>query len=315
MDEKYQEACSFFPAQIRESLLTLPQDKQKTVREICLRAERPLIISAFCADYFLSRTGCFSTLLPADPYLVSRAELSETVKRITEYSLHSFQRELNEGFVTVRGGHRAGLAGSAAQSGGGIVSVTDIGSLTLRVARQVIGAGEELCRMLFSTGVSSTLLAGAPASGKTTLLRDMTRCLSDGLSGKGIKISLIDERGELAAVSRGVAQNNVGVRTDVFDGYPKGEGMAIAVRSMTPRLLVVDEIATERDAASIRQGLNAGAAVIATVHAASMEELHRKKHICSLLAEGAFRNIVLLKGAEEPCRIARVVTGRELVEV
>lgn len=232
---------------------------------------------------------------------------------LTEYSLHSFQRELNAGFVTVRGGHRAGIAGTAATGDGKVLSVTDIGSITLRVARQIKGVGEELCRMLFSSGIHSTLLVGAPASGKTTLLRDVTRCLSSGMSGQYCKVSLIDERGELAAVYRGMAQNDVGVMTDVFDGYPKGEGMAIALRSMTPGLLVIDEIATEQDAASIRQSLNAGVPVLATVHAKSMEELHRKKHISSLLAEGAFLNIVLLKGAGEPCCVKQVVSGRELV--
>lgn len=313
MDKKYMEAVSFFPSAIRTRLSGFPEEAQGTVREICIRLNRPVVISAFQGTYFLSRGGGFFRMPPADPYLVSAAEMEECLRILTEYSMHSFQKELNAGFLTVKGGHRAGIAGSVASEAGEISRVSDINSITLRVARQVKGVGEELCRALFSCGLHSTLLAGSPASGKTTLLRDMARCLSSGLLGNYIKTSLIDERGELAAVHHGAAQNDVGMMTDIFDGYPKGEGMAIAIRSMTPQLLVIDEIATEEDARSIRQSMHAGVAVLASVHAGSMDELHRKTHICRLLAEGAFQNIVLLKGAEDPCRIKQVVSGRELV--
>ena len=158
----------------------------------------------------------------------------------------------------------------------------------------------------------STLIAGAPASGKTTLLKDIARCLGSGLTGSFVKLSLIDERGEIAAVYRGAPQNDVGITTDVFDGYQKGEGMLIAIRSMSPRALILDEIAGEEDAASVRQGLNAGAAVIATVHAASLDELYRKTHVRTLIAEGAFQKIVILRGADAPCEVAQIAEPKEL---
>ena len=238
--------------------------------------------------------------------------MNQFIRILTEYSIHSYQREINAGFITVQGGHRAGIAGSCVYENGRILSVNDISSVTLRIARQVKGAAENLVRTLYSGGVCSTLIAGAPASGKTTLLKDIARCLGSGLTGSFVKLSLIDERGEIAAVYRGAPQNDVGITTDVFDGYQKGEGMLIAIRSMSPRALILDEIAGEEDAASVRQGLNAGAAVIATVHAASLDELYRKTHVRTLIAEGAFQKIVILRGADAPCEVAQIAEPKEL---
>lgn len=312
MDKKYLEAVSFLPMPLRDELHRLPGHLQDTVRELCLRAERPLVVSTLQGEYFEDNCGGFHRLLPANPRVVSRDELSECVRILTEYSLHSYVQEINAGFITVRGGHRAGVVGSCVTNGEHITTVGNISSVNLRVARQIRGCGRDLVHQLYRERVGSTLIVGAPASGKTTLLKDVVRCLADGEPGYYTKLSLVDERGELAAVYRGVPQNNVGVMTDVLDGYYKGEGMSIAIRSMSPGAIILDEIATEADAASIRQSLNAGVAVIATAHAASMEELCRKRHLRRLLSEGAFENVVLLRGAAEPCRIARIAHPKYL---
>ena len=312
MDRKFQEAASFLTANIRSRLQAAPDAVQSTAKEICLRAERPLVVSCLDGARFLNRAGEFGRSLPASPYLVTKVELDECVRILTEYSLHSYKREINAGFLTVKGGHRAGVSGSAVCGGSQVLSVTDISSINLRVAREIRGAAAPVARALFSRGVASTLLVGVPASGKTTLLKDLARILGNGELGYSKKISLIDERGELAAVYRGVPQNDVGAQTDVFDGYRKGEGMAIAIRSMSPEVILLDELAGEQDAASIRQSLNAGAAVVASVHAGSLEELARKEHIRALLEEGAFAHIVLLRGAAAPCEIARIVSPGEL---
>lgn len=312
MDEKFCEAAGYLPSQLKNLLRRLPEQLQGSVREICLRAERPLVVSTFGGEYFADSAGGFHRLLPASPLIVSRDELSECVRILTEYSLHSYVQEINAGFITVRGGHRAGVSGSCVTDGERIVSVGNLSSVNLRVARQVKGCAVSLVRELYRERVGSTLIVGPPASGKTTLLRDMARCLANGEPGYYTRLSLIDERGELAAVSRGVPQNDVGVLTDVFDGYRKGEGMAIAIRSMSPAALILDEIATEADADSIRQSLNAGVAVIVSTHAATLEELCRKRHIRSLLSEGAFANVVLLKSAAEPCRVERIIRPKFL---
>ena len=315
MDKKYLEAASFLTPGIKSRLCSAAPQLQSDAREICLRSERPLVVSGFSGNYFALRTGGFSKEMPSNPYIVAKEELDECVRILTEYSIHSYKREINAGFLTVRGGHRAGIIGSAVCGTGQVLSVTDISSVSLRIAREIQGAASELADLLFHREVHSTLIAGAPASGKTTLLKDLSRILSNGELGVHKKISLIDERGEIAAVYRGVPQNDVGALTDVFDGYRKGEGMNIAIRSMAPEIIILDELAGEQDALSIRQSLNAGVAVIATVHASSLDELYRKQHIRSLLNEGAFAHVVLLEGASTPGKVAQIADVKELMPV
>lgn len=312
MDRKYLEAISFLAPSLKERLTAVPHEIQIAAREVCLRAEKPLALSCFTGTHFMGKTGGLFRWIPDNPYIVSKADLDESVRTLTEYSLHTFRREINAGFLTVKGGHRAGVSGSAVCGSSQVISVTDISSVNLRIAREIKGAALSLAQKIFRNSVHSTLIAGTPSSGKTTLLKDLTRLISSGSLGYFKKVSLIDERGELAAVYRGVPQNDVGALTDVFDGYRKGEGMMIAIRSMSPEVIVLDEIAGEEDARSIRQSLNAGAAVIATVHAASLDELYRKEHIRSLITEGAFRHIVLLEGAAAPCQVAKIATPKEL---
>jgi len=314
MDKPFMEAAGALPERLRIRLSSLPDELQSLSREICLRSERPLLVSTLRGDYFALHSGGFARLSAAggQPYLLSREELRECVRVLTGYSLHSCQQDINGGFLTLRGGHRAGVVGSCTYENGRILHVGDISSVNLRIARQVKGTAEALVRRIYPEGVCSTLIAGPPSSGKTTLLKDIVRCLSGGRAGYFVKLSLIDERGELAAVRQGAPQNDVGWMTDVLDGYRKGDGMAIAIRSMSPQAVVLDEIAGEEDAASIRQSLNAGVAVIATVHAGSLDELCRKRHIRALLQEGAFRRVVMLRGADMPCAVGQIASPGEL---
>lgn len=312
MDKNYCQAAGYFSGGIRRRLLELPGEAQESIREICLRAGRPLVLAAFRETWFPGKREGFFRHPPAEPYIVSQEELQESLGVLTDYSIQTYQQEINAGFITLRGGHRAGIAGTCVCQEGRIRTVHQTSSLSLRIARQVPGAAEDLVHALYPERVCSTLIAGAPASGKTTLLRDLARCLSDGVPGYYTKLSLIDERGELAAVWQGLPQNDVGMLTDVYDGCPKGVGMRMAIRSMSPGAILLDEISGEEDASSIRQSLNAGAAVIASAHAASLDELCRNRHVCDLISGGAFRWIVLLKGAETPCQVARIVRPEEV---
>lgn len=312
MDPSYLEAVSALAAGLQDRLKAAPTEIQRSAREICLRAERPLVLSTLQGPCFMRRDGSFAAQLPASPYVVTKEELDECVRVLTEYSLHSYRREINGGYLTVRGGHRAGVCGSAVCGRDEVLSVTDISCINLRIARQIRGSAGPLAEALYQRGVSSTLIAGPPASGKTTLLKDLCRILGGGELGFYKKISLIDERGELAAVWRGVPQNEIGIMTDVLDGYPKGLGMNLALRSLSPEVMILDELAGEEDARSIRQSLHAGCAVIASVHAGSLEELSDQAHIRRLLQERSFAHVVLLRGAGSPCEVKRIIGADEL---
>lgn len=301
------EAIKALPINLQQLLSNVSEATQKRVREICIRAERPLVISTFDGERFISNNGTLQINFYDNLYVVTKKEMIECIKVLTEYSLHSYQDKINMGYITIQGGHRAGIVGSCVLENNEIVSVTDISSINLRIARQVKGVSDHLVKNIYKDQVYSTLIAGAPASGKTTMLRDIACSLANGKTGFFTKISMIDERGELAAVKNGVAQNDVGVLTDVLDGYQKGVGMMIAIRSMSPKVIVLDEIGGYSDTVAIRQSLNAGVKVIATVHAGSMEELLRKKHILALMNEGAFEKIVFLDGSDKPCTVREII--------
>jgi stage III sporulation protein AA len=307
MDEKYIQALAGLPKRIATMLKDIPRDLQNRVREICLRKNKPLVVATFQGDYFLTQNGQLSRDVHRDLYLINQSDIEECIHILTEYSVHSYIDKINMGFITIEGGHRAGIVGSCVLSGDKILSITDISSINLRIARQIKGVAKPYVHSLYCNKLCSTLIVGAPASGKTTLLRDMTRLLADGELGYYVKISVIDERGEIAAVKNGVAQNDVGLTTDVLDGYKKGDGMIIAIRSMSPKVIVLDEIGSYDDAYSIRQGLNAGVTIIATTHAGSLEELKRKKYIYELVSEGAFERIILLHGSDKPCMVKEII--------
>ncbi len=306
MDKKFIEALSGLTVKLETFLSAIPDEVQCRVREVCLRADKPLVVSTFDGERFVDRSGKLKKDLASDLYIVKKSELDECVKRLTEYSVHSYKDKINMGFITINGGHRAGVVGSCVMANEKIISITDISSINLRIARQIKGVSRELVSTLYKDKVFSTLIIGSPASGKTTLLRDVAYSLSNGLLGYYVKISIIDERGEIAAVKDGIPQNDVGVLSDVLDGYKKGEGMTIAIRSMSPKVIVIDEIGSIEDAISIRQSLNAGVEVIATAHAGSFDELLRKHHIVDLINEGAFQNIVLLEGSDKPCVVKEI---------
>ncbi|MEG0692609.1 MAG: ATPase, T2SS/T4P/T4SS family [Oscillospiraceae bacterium] len=313
MDMKYLEAIRSLTKNLTSMLSGFPTELQGFAREVSIRTDKPIVVSTFSGEYFLKKDGGFSKFMPITPYIVTREELFECVRVLTEYSLHSYKSEINSGFITIKGGHRAGVCGSCVYENGEIITVNNISSINLRIARQVKGVATSLVKNIYRDSISSTIIAGPPASGKTTMLKDIARCMSNGTLNYNTKLCIIDERGEIAAVYRGTPQNDVGIMTDVFDGYKKGDGMEAAIRSMSPKVIILDEISGLDDVSKIKQSLNAGVAVIATVHAQSIDELFRKKYICEMLNEGNFKHIVLLNDAQNPCTIKEIVSPKELL--
>lgn len=294
MDNNYQEVVQNLPNEVQAYLYDLPVSLQTTVKEISLRVQKPITIVTFNGNYFPKLEGGYTKHLPIKPYILSSEMLFECVKVLTEYSLHSYKNDINAGFFTIKGGHRIGVVGSCIYdeiNPKKIKSVNQISSLNIRIARQVKGVATSLVKQIFEDGIGSTLIVGAPATGKTTLLRDISCCISNIYSSK---VAIIDERGELASVYQGVPQNDVGVLTDVYDGYKKGDGMNFAIKTMSPDVILIDEVSTQSDMDSIRFSLNSGVAVIATTHAKNERELFAKKPIYRLLCEGAFENIIYL---------------------
>lgn len=310
MDKKFAEAIAALPRPLQDRLSAFPPELSQAATEISIRVDKPLVVNCTSGCYFMKSGGGFTSLLPQSPYIASPQDLRECVCTLTQYSIHSCKADINSGFITIKGGHRAGLAGTAVYENKTIYSINDFSSINLRIARQKIGAAADLTQRLFKNGLCSVLIVGAPSTGKTTLLRDICRCLT--LSPYMQKLSIIDERGELAAIYRGSPQNDVGVMSDVFNGYRKRDGMEIAVRAMSPKAIVLDEIGGQEDIEAVSQSIHAGCAVIATIHAGSESELLLKTQLKPILP--SFSQLVFLKTAATPGEVEKIISVKELLK-
>lgn len=207
--------------------------------------------------------------------IFTREDITECFLELCRNSVHSYAQEIAEGYITLPGGNRVGFCGTGVLHDGKLTTLKDISSLNIRFAREVCGCAEELCRRVFPDGLCSVVICGKPLSGKTTVLRDMARIL-----GQNHRISLIDSRGELAGVSGGIPALDVGENTDILSGYPKAEGIMCALRSLSPEMIVCDEIGS--DSEEVRQCMGCGVKFAVTAHAGSLDELRSRPGICGL---------------------------------
>ncbi len=304
--EGYVQVLPYFSDMIRTSLAAVPSSVQKTVREIRLRQGRPLSLVLMGTTVFLTSSGAVTKSPGMGTLIPDEADLWDCFQRVCGYSVHSCEEQIRQGFLTLPGGHRVGFSGTAVQEDGKIITLREVNSMNFRIARSFPNISRDFVRRFYGDSLPSILLSGAPMSGKTTFLKDIIAALSSGKAGKYIKIAVIDERGELGAVYNGTPQIELGPCTDVLTGYPKGEGMNIALRTLSPELIVCDEIGGEGEANAIRMSLNAGTAVLATAHAGRLDALMRRPQIRTLIDEGAFDFLVQLKGQEAPCQIREV---------
>ena len=272
------------------------------LREIRLRADRPVSVVTDAGRFFFMRSGMLTPFCTDSIFRATAEDLRRTLEAVCEYSLYSRQQEIVGGYVTLKGGHRAGICGTAVLHDGAITNVRELSSIDLRVAGEYIGCADDLLRRVHDLS-GGLLLCGAPCSGKTTILRDLARQLS-----AEVTVSLIDERGELAACIGGVPQNDIGL-CDVYSGYPKAEAMEQAIRAMSPEYLICDELGSG-DINAVEDCVRCGTAVIATAHARDSDELRSRPSLRRLLSAGAFENIVFLAGREQVGKVrACVRTG------
>ncbi len=307
--DPFADAAEILCDEVRSAALALPAGKRSAIQEIRLRAEKPLCFSDGTSSLFTDSSGRILYSPGENAFRVTRRQVYDTFRRLCSYSVHSCQNEIRSGFITIKGGHRAGICGTAVMEEGRLSTVTDISSINIRIARQVFGAAEKLMQKIFPFQ-GGVLLIGAPASGKTTLLRDLARSLSLGIGCRMQRTSVIDERGELAGTYEGVAYNDLGL-CDVFNGYPKGEGILQAVRAMSPQVIICDELGSSEDVRLAEQGFHAGAVMIASLHAPDFESLLQRKQAQQILETGAFRTAVLLSSSDRPGEISQIMDIRE----
>ena len=291
MNLRLAEILGYMPNHLQKILGKTFELTADGIQEIRIRNNLPLIINTQSGSFAVLSNGSISPAV-GGAYTVKCSDIQQIFRAVCENSVYAFAEDIRQGFVTIRGGHRVGISGRALTKDGVVESFRDISSLNIRIAREVIGSANYIIDQIHTPrGVANTLIVAPPMGGKTTVLRDIARQVSD----KGVKTAIADERGEIAALYRGVPQNNVGVQTDIIENAPRAEAALMLLRTMSPQLIVTDEISTERDAAAIMQCFGMGVAVVASTHGSSVEEVINRKYLKPLLGDGGFEKIILLR--------------------
>ncbi len=275
--KKRDEILSLFPDALKGRIEPVLKDVEH-LNELRLGVNCPCRIIREGCEYFLSPKGmCLADR--NDAWQITGEEIEGIVNQICNYSPYAFENELRQGFLTVQGGHRIGLAGKVIlNTDGSVRNLSYIRFLNIRISHQILGIADPVLPYLFQQGkLWNTLIISPPGCGKTTLLRDLIRQISDGTKKrKGQQVAVVDERSEIAGSYQGIPQNQVGIRTDVLDACPKTEGMMLLMRSMTPQVIAVDEIGSEEDLAALQRIAVCGTGVLATMHGYSVEDAKDK---------------------------------------
>jgi len=315
MDTK-EKLRTFLGAEPAKRVMQLASEDFNEITELRLRADKPMILRISGRDYMLTGQGKSANTAHKHAYRPSAADIAETIERISQYSFYAFETELCNGYITLPGGHRVGIAGQAVIENGGVRAWRHISSINFRVAHGVLGCAD---RVLFyiSEGhgnanknqrlgykeplveakgsIFHTMIISPPGAGKTTLLRDIIRQISDN----GLTVGLVDERSEVAGCFQGIPQNDVGLRTDVLDGCPKAEGMVMLLRAMAPDVIAVDELGGEADARAVEAVLTAGVKLLCTAHGSNLDDVMKNPTLSGLINRKIFERYIILTAPGE----------------
>lgn len=278
----------FFPRGIANEINKEISKIEELVQEIRIRVGNKIIIKTNKKDDIIIN------------YFVTQEEILEIMQIICNNSIYSYQNEIANGYITIKGGHRVGVTGDVVLENNKVINIKYISSLNFRIARQILDCSNNILKYVINleeNTVFHTLIVSPPGAGKTTILKDLVRKISDGIPEigfKGIDVSLIDERGEISAMYNGVPQNKIGIRTDVLENVSKPIGIKMAVRSMAPKVIVADEIGNYNDIEAINYAVCSGVKGIFTAHSLSYETMMLNKELNKLINMKIIERIIFL---------------------
>lgn len=292
----YGNFLQIFPREIRP-LFEKVMLRERCLNELRLRAGKPILILEGEREWFLTGQGEF-TEKHAFARVLKAEELEKILQHLCHYSLYAFEEEIKQGYITIAGGHRVGMVGQVVTEDRETVrTMKYIRGINIRIAHEIKGVATEILPFLYEGGKTrSVLLMSPPGGGKTTLLRDVVRNFSDGtIYGKGVTVGVVDERSEIAGCYMGQPQNDVGIRTDVLDACPKVIGMMMLLRSMSPKVIAIDELGDEKELQMVHQIVSCGSKVVATMHGDGLEDLKRRKWMELIVHERLFEIVIVLR--------------------
>ncbi|MDD3888521.1 MAG: stage III sporulation protein AA [Syntrophomonadaceae bacterium] len=295
---------------IKDLLLSVNHKSYNRLEEIRLRCGQPIILRIGNQDYTLDARGQVFRDIDKG-YQVDNEDIYRTIASISDNSLYAFEDEIKRGFITISGGHRIGLAGQVIVQNYDIKIMKDFSSVCIRVAREIKDCSASLIPALCpspSASILNTLIVSPPRCGKTTILRDLARLIARGNRYVNARnVVIVDERSEIGGCYRGVPQLDVGPRTDVLDSCPKALGMLMAIRSLSPQVIITDEIGSKNDIEAIQECVNAGVSIISSIHARNLDELKKRPFVNNLLTMGAFSIVVVLSRRNGPGSIEEII--------
>lgn len=288
--DKIEEILRYFPNKMFQNLWNVFNQNPviwDKVQEIRIRVEKPIILKLQEQDIILD-------------YVVTQTEILQTLERLCENSIYAYKEQICEGFITVKGGHRIGITGSCVIEGGKIINIKYISSLNFRIARQIINCSNRILAEIVNKEektIFNTIIVAPPGKGKTTILRDAIRRLSNGINEinfRGMNCGVVDERGEIAACYKGIPQNDVGIRTDVIENVSKNKGIHMLIRTMAPQIIACDEIGSHEDILAIKYALFSGVKGIFTMHGKTIEDIKNNREIYNLIENKEVEKLVFL---------------------
>lgn len=282
------DVLKYFPSNISNKINNIINGEEYKVQEIRVRVNGPIIIKINeKEDYIVN-------------HFTNRDEILQIMQNICDNSIYSYQNEIINGYITINGGHRVGITGDVVLEDNKVINIKYISSLNFRIARQIFDCSNNILKYVIdleNNTIFHTLIVSPPGAGKTTLLKDLVRKISDGIPEigfKGIDVSLIDERGEISAMYKGMPQNNIGIRTDVLENITKPLGIKMAIRSMAPKVIVADEIGSQADIDAINYAVCSGVKGIFTAHSFDFESMKLNKELNNLINMKLIEKIICL---------------------
>lgn len=287
---RIEEIIRYFPINISNLLYKAINQNEKIkeqIQEIRIRVGRPIILKLHNLDILIE---C----------IVNQTEILHILEKICENSIYAYKNQICNGYITIKGGHRIGITGSAVVENEKIINIKYITSLNFRIARQVLNCSNKIIGQVIdekNQDIYNTLIVSPPGRGKTTILRDLIRKLSNGIDEinfKGKTCGVVDERGEIAAMYKGVPQNDIGIRTDIIENISKAKGIKILIRTMAPEIIACDEIGSKEDVEAIQEAIISGVKGIFTMHGKTLEDVKSNNQINKLIEENKIEKIIFI---------------------